>query len=49
MSNLIYAIVYMRLRTNDIITCCYMGTAQRDQVDGPTPSSKTCPKTSSKL
>lgn len=30
MPNLIYSIVYLTIRTNDMRTCCYMGTEQRE-------------------
>lgn len=41
MSNLIYAIVYV---TNDIRTQGYMGTAQRDGLDGPLPAPRPAQK-----
>lgn len=40
MSNLIYAIVDMSMRTNDIRTRGYTGTTQRDRADGPLPAQR---------
>lgn len=40
-SNPIYAIVYMSIRTDDIRTQGYMGTAQTDGVDGPLPAQRS--------
>lgn len=44
MSDLIYAIVYMSIRTNDIRTPGYMGTAQKDGLDGPLPAQRPAQK-----